>query len=332
MQQIKSEKSGRWFNMAEQKNQNRFIDAVRIIWVFFKLDVDDLKALLPISVSYGLLTLTVPLGVQVLINRILSTALPSQATAIVLLVSLGLIAAAFLRITQRAIVEKIQRRFHSRIVLAASSLSSSNSQNQISHLYYDTFTVQKSLSSLLMDGIGVGIQLLFALTLLAFYHPFFLAFDLIIILGLLAVVGLPMQNLLKTAIDESKSKHETAKFLSNISNFKDQQSRLEAADETAVSYLKARLGHFKFVIQQMIGLSGLHITANALLLGFGSSFVIPEAMSLAQLVAAELVFSSAFISVEKLNKHLETFYDLIAALDKLSSIVTHAPEVKHEQK
>lgn len=307
-----------------------FSDAVKMLWNFFSLDFEDLKGLIPISVSYGLLTLVVPLGSQLLVNRILSTALPSQAFTIVVLVSLGLVAAALLRIAQRIIVEKLQRRFHSRIVLSAAIGVFQKSNLHINHLYYDTFIVQKSVSTLLMDGLGVALQVLFALILLAFYHPFFLAFDVVIVLGLFFVVGVPISHLLSTAVKESKAKHETADFLSKANSEASETFYLERADEVAVDYLKARQYHFSAVLAQMIGLSGLHIIGNALLLGFGSYFVIQDQMSLGQLVAAELVFSAAFLSVEKLNKHLENFYDLIAALDKLSPIALSDSGESHE--
>lgn len=304
----------------DQKGGYRFSDALALLGRFFRFEYEDLKILLPVSVSYGLLTLTVPLGTQVLVNRILATALPTQALSVVTLITLGLIAAAFLRITQRVLVEKMQRRFHSRIVLTGADTAFHDRHPRASHLYYDTFIVQKSLSTLLMEGLGVAIQLLFALSLLAFYHPFFLAFDLAVVGGLFVVVGLPMSHLIRTATEESKAKHATARFLAEIREETSADTYLETADDTAISYLKARLSHFRAVIAQMIGLAGLHVIANALLLGFGSFFVIQEQMSLGQLVAAELVFSAAFLSVEKLNKHLETFYDLIAALQKLTPI------------
>lgn len=314
--------------LSENKSKYRLSDALKMLWGFFSLDAEDLKILIPASLSYGFLTLTVPLGVQVLINRILSTALASQAVGVIVLVTLGLVAAAFLRVIQRKIVERIQRRFHTRLTLAAAEAISKGSKNSVSHLYYDTFIVQKSLSSLLMEGLGVVVQLFFALLLLAFYHPFFLAFNFLIILGLFFVVGLPASHLINTAIDESSAKHETAYFLAHLQNQKLEEDPFHRADGVALNYLNVRLIHFKAVISQMIGLSTLHIFSNALLLGFGSFFVIRQQMSLGQLVAAELVFSAAFLSIEKLNKHLEIFFDMIAALDKLSKI-THGGAV-HE--
>jgi putative ABC transport system ATP-binding protein len=314
-------------SMIPHKNDVHFSDVFNRFRFFFDADVDEIKALVPLSITYGLLTLAVPLGVQVLVNRILSTAVLGQSLGVVLLVSIGVACASFLRIQQRRIVEKIQRRFHSQIVLSASRSLFDGSSEKISHLYFDTFIVQKSISSLLTEGLSVFMRLFFALVLLAFYHPFFLAFDLLMLVSLLAIVVWPLSILLYTATSESKSKHKVGAFLADAKNEANLDKQLHRADEVALDYLSARTKHFTFVIAQMIGLSGLHVLGNALLLGFGAYFVIKEQMSLGQLVAAELVFSAAFSSVEKLNKHLEVFYDLFASVDKLSLIFKSDKEI-----
>jgi putative ABC transport system ATP-binding protein len=304
--------------------------ASSLVYSFFRFDLQAIKNIIPISVSGGLLTLAVPLGVQILVNRILSTALPGQALTIVTMVSLGLVFAATLRITQRILVEKIQRRFHTRIVLAAANNVLQKKNEKASSLYYDTFIVQKAVSSLLTEGLAVFMQLLFALCLLAFYHPFFLAFDFVLLLGIYFVVFVPMPHLLETAADESQAKHETSRFLFELPQSTQTEPFLEKADLVATEYLNRRESHFRLIFSQMIGLSGVHILGNAILLGVGSYLVIKEQMSLGQLVAAELVFSSAFMAVEKLNKHLESFYDLSAALAKLKYIMVDQEGLSHE--
>ncbi|MBL7715945.1 MAG: hypothetical protein JNL01_10815 [Bdellovibrionales bacterium] len=303
----------------ENSNSYRIADALTWIWSFFRGELTHFKILLPISLSYGLANLVVPLGVQVLLNRILETALTTQILTIVLFIGLGLTAAAFLRILQRILVEKMQRRFHSRVVLAASQVQARLSSPQASHIYYDTFVIQKAISTLLMEGFGVIVQLFFALLLLAFYHPFFLAFDLVIVLSLLAILRLPSEPLMSTAINESSVKHGIADFIRTVKPSDPEITK--SADQRALNYVEIRLRHFRLIVAQMIGLSGLHIVSMCVLLGLGSYFVINEQMSLGQLVAAELVFSAAFASIEKLNKHIESFYDLVAALIKVSKIV-----------
>jgi len=63
------------------------------------------------------------------------------------------------------------------------------------------------------------------------------------------------------------------------------------------------------------------VLASAALLGVGGLLVIERQLTLGQLVAAELVVTAVAASFAKLGKHLETFYDLLAALQKLGKLI-----------
>ena len=55
----------------------------------------------------------------------------------------------------------------------------------------------------------------------------------------------------------------------------------------------------------------------ARLLGVGGLLVINRQLTLGQLVAAELVVTAVVAGISKVAKHLESYYDLLASLDKL---------------
>jgi ABC-type bacteriocin/lantibiotic exporter with double-glycine peptidase domain len=65
---------------------------------------------------------------------------------------------------------------------------------------------------------------------------------------------------------------------------------------------------------------GLQAVAATVLLGLGGWLVIDRQLSLGQLVAAELIVTIIVGSFAKLGKHMESFYDLNASLDKLGQL------------
>ena len=85
-------------------------------------------------------------------------------------------------------------------------------------------------------------------------------------------------------------------------------------------YLTYRAKHFRIVMRQIVGSFLLQAVASAVLLGVGGWLVIDRQLTLGQLVAAELVVALVVSGFTKLGKHLETFYDLMAATDKLGYI------------
>jgi putative ABC transport system ATP-binding protein len=56
-------------------------------------------------------------------------------------------------------------------------------------------------------------------------------------------------------------------------------------------------------------------------LSIGGYLVIEGQLTLGQLVAAELIVSMALAALIKFGKHLESFYDLLTAVDKIGHLL-----------
>ncbi|NDH54165.1 MAG: ABC transporter ATP-binding protein, partial [Betaproteobacteria bacterium] len=75
-------------------------------------------------------------------------------------------------------------------------------------------------------------------------------------------------------------------------------------------YLNERKQHFTLWLRQTTLIYGLAILAGSLLLGTGGYLVMRGKLSLGELVAAEIVIGMMTISLLKLPKYLQSFYDL----------------------
>jgi len=94
----------------------------------------------------------------------------------------------------------------------------------------------------------------------------------------------------------------------------------ERADLLARQYLLARQSHFRIILRQFAFALGLQVLASTALLGLGGYLVINGQLTLGQLVAAEIVVALVVASFTKLGKQLESYYDLLAAVDKLGQL------------
>ena len=92
---------------------------------------------------------------------------------------------------------------------------------------------------------------------------------------------------------------------------------LSRTNHYVVDYLTHRGRHFRILMRQIVGSYVLQALASAVLLGVGGWLVISRQLTLGQLVAAELVVALVVSGFTKFGKHLETYYDLMAAMDKL---------------
>jgi len=91
----------------------------------------------------------------------------------------------------------------------------------------------------------------------------------------------------------------------------------EKAEHFVSGYLESRRLHFRVLFRQIVFSLGLHAAAGSVLLGVGGWLVILGELTLGQLVAAEMIVAIVVGSFTKMGKHLESYYDLMAGIDKL---------------
>jgi len=294
------------------------------------------------ALGVGILSLATPLTVDELITSVQGgVQMRSQVVvlSVVLLVCLGL--AAGLRALSAYVVELIQQRFFVRVVgdlayrLPRASLPAFDRQNgpELVNRFFDVLTVQKAGAVLLLDGVSVVIQAAVGLVILGFYHPFLLGFDLVLLAAMCFIIFVLGRGAVATSIDESFAKYGVAGWLEEMVRhpltFKHgggADYARDRADALTRRYLRARQTHFRILFRQLGFALALQAVASAALLGLGGWLVIPDetgrsALGVGQLVAAELIVVVIVGSLVKLGKSLESYYDLMAAVDKLGHLI-----------
>jgi putative ABC transport system ATP-binding protein len=306
------------------------------LWGLILTERRDLWLVVLYAVAVGILGLATPITVMAVVNTAAMATLLQQLVVLclILLVCLGL--AALLRILQNVIVEFMQQRIFVRVVIDLAhrlprvDLKAFDRAHgpELVNRFFDVLTVQKASATLLLDGVTVVLQTTIGLVLLAFYHQFLLGFDMLLVAGLAVILFVLGWGAVPSAIRESRAKYRVASWLEEIARhpvaFKlcgGPQFVLERADTLARDYLVARQQHFRIVLRQIGSALGLQVAASTALLGLGGYLVVAGQLTLGQLVAAEIVVSSVVASFTKLGKQLESWYDLLAAVDKLGQLL-----------
>lgn len=261
-----------------------------------------------------------------------------MSTAWIVLVSvvvLGVAATGVLQIAQLRITENIQQKifarsafeFAFRIPRIKMEAIYKHYAPELMNRFFDTLTVQKGLSKILIDFSSAALQVLFGLILLSFYHPFFILFSLILILLVFAIFRLTGKRGLITSLEESKFKYKVAHWLQELARtgttFKlagKTELPLTKMDVEVDSYLKSRENHFKVLVQQYSMMVGFKAFVAAGLLAMGGILVMQQLMNIGQFVAAEIIILLIMSSVEKLVLNLETVYDVVTALEKIGQV------------
>lgn len=300
------------------------------------LDKATIASIVMISVIVSLLTLSIPIAAQTLVNLIAFGKLLQPVLTLSVMVLVLMIALGALNIWQAIIIEVIQQKLMVRISLNLTrqfthlSLDNFSSHHgpELVNRFFEVVTINKALSSLLLYGVNLILQLFFGLLLLLFYHPLFLVFDGFIVLSIILIVFLPYRKGLVSAEKECLEKHQigawleellTNRFLFRFNRY--HHYATQQTDKRLVSFLKARNMHFKQLIKHQIGFYMLSAIASSLLLGLGGYLVISNQLSLGQLVAAEIVLGGLIYAFKRFAVLLENYYDLVASEHKIDVVL-----------
>lgn len=302
-------------------------------------DGSDIRLILLFAVAAGLLSLASPIAVEALVNSVAFGGLlqPIVVLALILMACLSL--SAGMNLLQHYVAELIQRRIFARTAedlamrlprVETSSWDSHDAAKMVNR-FFEVVTIQKIVSSLLLDGVSLFLAASIGMIVLAFYHPILLVFDIGLILTIALVLLSAGRQGVSTAVDESAAKHAVAGWLEEISRpraaFRSESggSLAEAvAAELTLDYLRRRSRHFRVVFRQSVFAWTAYVVTSVLMLGLGGWLVLVGQMTLGQLVAAELILTVVASSIAKLGKHLEAYYDLMASIDKLETL-RHLP-------
>jgi len=301
-----------------------------------QLERGDLWVVVAFAAMVGVLTLVTPLAVQALVNTVAFGALLQPLIVLMLVLLVGLAFAGALRVLEGVAVEYLQRRIFVRVVSdlsrrlprVAGSVQARHHTPELVNRFFEVMTVQKAAATLLLDGLEVALQMAIGMVVLAFYHPFLLAFDVVLLAAIVALVVVFGRGATRTSLYESDAKYAVAAWLEELpasaTLFKSRRGEDHAvrqADRLARAYLAARGKHYSVVLRQIVVAVCIQVVFSAALLGLGGWLVLEGELTLGQLVASELIVTMVVAGVVKSGKLFEKFYDLLAGVEKLGKLV-----------
>ncbi|MDT0648051.1 ATP-binding cassette domain-containing protein [Zunongwangia sp. F260] len=310
--------------------------ALNRLYGLLKLDRRDVLQTIYYAIFAGLINLSVPLGIQAIVNLIQGGRVSTSWIVLVVLVTLAVGFVGVLELMQVRIVENIQQKIFTRSSfeftyrfpkIKMEQLNSSYPP-ELANRFFDTINVQKGMAKLLLDFPSAIVQIILGLILLSLYHPFFIIYGFLLVVLLWLVFKFTARKGMETSLDESKHKYKVAHWLQEMAreiiSFKVSGKRslaMDKSDYLTNNYLHSREGHFGVLIIQFIKLIAFKVLVTGGLLAIGGMLVLNQQMNIGQFVAAEIIILLIMGSVEKLIRGLDTVYDLLTSLEKLGQVV-----------
>ena len=285
------------------------------------------------GVAISLLSLATPISVQLLINSVAYTAMPAPLWTLaglllgLLLVVAGLSAMRFwmMALFERRLFARIVAEITVRAVHAQNPFFADQNRGDLFNRYFDLVIVQKAVPSLVIGAFTIILQSAVGLIVTSFYHPFFLAFNAILLLVILAIWLIWSRGSIRSAVALSHAKHDAARWLESVggSNGFYKSSRhfdfaMDRSEAVTATYVDRHRRYFRYSFTQTVAFLLLYAFASAALLALGGTLILSGELSIGQLVAAELILGGVFYGVSQLGWYLDTLYDLVASAEELS--------------
>ena len=295
------------------------------------------------SAFISLLTLAIPISIQMLIDQVANTALLQpvillSATLFGLLILSGVFYGCreyILELFERRVFARLASEITLKIVNSPAAFFDQERRDDLINRYFDIMTVKKTVPTLLIGLFSFFFQAGIGFIVTSLYHPIFLLFNAALIIALVAVWRVWSWQATEHAFLMSEAKYDAAAWIEGLSHnsefFKAGPNGDDAIRKTnrlIDRHIDMMKGYFRITFRQLMLLLFLYALASATLLGLGGWLVIIGELSLGQLVAAELILSTIFAGFVTLGSYMKEYYGLCAAteeLDRISDIPSRLP-------
>lgn len=319
--------------------------AIRRFFSVIRIEKKEVSAIYFYAILSGLIQLSLPLGIQAIINfsQVAAgrTKLPVSMWLLIFLVVGGVLVVGIVQVNQMKVVERIQQRIFTRYAFEFTYKIPRFDVKKVDnyHLpelvnrFFDTISLQKGLSNLLLDIPLAVIQIIFGLILLSLYSPLFVLLGILLIIILYMVLHLTAKKGLDASLRESDFKYSAAAWIEELARtFKSfkvsgkQNLHLQKTDKLVVGYLESRTDHFDVLKFQYWSLILFKLLVTATMLIVGAVLLIEQQLNVGQFIAAEIVILTVLSAVEKLILSLDKAYDVLTSLEKLSKVTDQTLE------
>ena len=301
-----------------------------------KPDSLEIRNIYVYSISKGLLSLSLPLGIQALINFIQGGKISTSWVLLVFLVILSVLINGLFQIFQLRITENLQQKiftraafdFAYRIPRVKFDTLFNKYPPELMNRFFDTVSIQKGLTKILIDFSTAILHIFFSLVLLSLYHYFFLFFSFLLILLSYFAFKQTFKRGLTTSIKESSNKYELVDWLQelarNVITFKlntGSNFPLNKTDTMTDKYLQSREKHFNVLLWQYSFMVFFKVLIAFGMLVIGGLLVMEGKMNIGQFVASEIVLVLLINAFEKVILSLDNIYDVLTSVEKIGEVI-----------
>ncbi len=297
-----------------------------------KLERPMLGIIASYAVANGLFLLCVPIAVQELVSTFSFAMEPRMVFTLTLFVASSLTGVAAFRVLQARAVETLQQRIYTRIAIGFTRLlprlRDDTFAPQQAHRFMEADLLTRALVAMVADLFNVAVVGTIGVTMLMLFHPFFVLYILILILGFVGLLTLFGRGGFFITLEMSRLHYEIFGWIQNIAHnlphlraAGESPYLLERTDGLARNYARIRQRRSDTLtgrqykaaaLWQVVGHSGLLITAGLL--------VVDGQLTVGQFAAAEVLVGNLLINMDTLARRMVAMFFTFVSCREMAAV------------
>lgn len=284
------------------------------------------------AVAIGLFMLCVPIAVQELVSTYSFAINPLMIFTLSIVVGTALTGAAAFRILQARAVETLQQRIYTRIAIAFTealpSIQEESFLPQHANRFAEADLLTRATVATVADLFNVAVVGSIGMSLLIFFHPYFLIYNVTLVVGFVFLLSVFGRGGFLTTLDMSRLNYEIYHWIQNIAaNLPHLRAvgrnplLMRKTDELTKAYVKARQRRSDLLtgrqykaaaLWQVAGHTGMIATAGML--------VAAGQLTVGQFAAAELLVAQLLLSMDTLARRMVHMFFAFVSFREMNAI------------
>ena len=307
-------------------------DILNQLGLLVRLERKMLGIIASYAVAIGMFMLCVPIAVQELVSTFSFAVQPIMIFTLALVVGAALTGVAAFRILQARAIETLQQRIYTRIAIAFTEtlprLQEESFLPQHANRFAEADLLTRALVAMVADLFNVGVVGSIGMSMLLFFHPYFLLYNVILIGGFLLLLVVFGRGGFLITLDMSRLNYEIYHWIQNIAaNLPHLRAAgqcpylLQRTDALTEAYVRVRQRRSNLLtgrqykaaaLWQVVGHSGMIATAGML--------VSSGQLTVGQFAAAELLAGQLLLNMDTLARRMVHMFFAFVSFRELSAV------------
>lgn len=286
------------------------------------------------AVAIGMFMLCVPIAIQELVSTFSFAIEPVMIFTLAAVVGLALTGVAAFRILQARAVETLQQRIYTRIAIAFTEtlprLHEESFLPQHAHRFAEADLLTRAMVAMLADLFNVAVVGSIAMSLLVFFHPNFLLYNVILVVGFVVLLTVFGQGGFQITLEMSRLNYELYHWMQNIAaNLPHLRAAgrspylMRKTDELTRAYNQVRQRRSDLLtgrqykaaaLWQVVGHTGMIATAG-LLVSAGQ-------LTVGQFAAAEILAGNLLLNMDALARRMVHMFFAFVSFRELNAFLS----------